>query len=85
MSTRMRCKMVCHGVVPNEHSKDWEIPMSQVSFGAVWSPDCGKPEDENAVFGKYTPSASFSAQIATAVAENLEVGRAYYFDISRAD
>ena len=84
MSHRIRCKMICHSVTPhNPVSAD--NPMSTVRFGAVYSPDTGNSEDENAVFGKYTPYAEFGASWATPVAEKLEVGKAYYVDFTLAD
>ena len=81
---RIRCKMICHAVEVNPHS-DPANPMSQVRFGAVWTPESGHPGDENAVFGKYTPWAEFKAAFAVDVADKLEVGKAYYVDFQLAE
>ncbi|ULL06604.1 hypothetical protein JNO42_06185 [Pseudomonas putida] len=78
MSNRMRCKMICHEVTPNEHSQG---QLCTVQFGAVYSSD---PATEDSIYGKYTPYGHFRAGIVTAVAEKLEVGKAYYVDISPA-
>lgn len=84
MTIRIRCKMICHSVVHNEHG-DQTDPKSTVTFGAVWSPDTGKPHDENAIFGKYTPWGEYKASWSREVAEKLEVGKAYYVDFTPAD
>lgn len=84
MSHRIRCKMICHAVVHNEHS-DPNDPKSFVSFGAVWSPYTGKPDDENAIYGKATPWGEYKASWDRAVAEQLEVGSAYYLTFEKAD
>ncbi|WP_025921084.1 hypothetical protein [Pseudomonas aeruginosa] len=84
MSHRIRCKMICHGVTRNEHG-DPNDPKSIVSFGAVWSPDTGKPHDENAIYGKATPWGEYKAAWDSAVADKLEVGKAYYVDFTPAD
>ncbi|RJG10931.1 hypothetical protein D3879_14725 [Pseudomonas cavernicola] len=84
MSNRIRCKMICQEVTPNTHG-DQTNPMALVRFGAVWSPESGKPEDENAVFGKYTPWGEYKASWALPVAELLEVGKAYYLDFTLAE
>lgn len=83
MPSTIRCKMICHHSEPLPSNSN-DMPMSRVRFGAVWSPESGTPGDENAVFGKYTPFAEFSASMTTAVAEQLEVGVAYYVDILKA-
>lgn len=82
MST-IRCKMICHAVTPNPHASQ-DDPKATVTFGAVWTPESGSPGDENAIFGKYTPWAEYKACWALSVAEKLEVGAAYYFDIHKA-
>lgn len=84
MPHTIRCKMICHHVQPHEYTNA-DNPMSKVRFGAVYSPDTGNPDDENAVFGKYTPYASFDAAFATSVAEKLKIGSAYYVDIHLAE
>lgn len=84
MTDRIRCKMICHSVTPH-NPVSTANPMSTVRFGAVYSPDTGNPEDENAVFGKYTPYAAFDASWAAPVADKLEVGKAYYVDFMLAD
>ncbi|MEG1082438.1 MAG: hypothetical protein RSE44_28265 [Pseudomonas sp.] len=78
MSHRMRCKMICHEVTPNEHSQG---QLFTVRLGAVYSSD---PATEDSIYGKYTPYGEFRAGIVTEVAEKMEVGKAYYVDISPA-
>lgn len=78
MPNRMRCKMICHEVTPNEHSQG---QLCTVRLGAVYSSD---PATEDSIYGKYTPHGEFRAGIVTEVAEKMEVGRAYYVDISPA-
>ena len=75
MSNRMRCKMICHSVIPNEHSNG---RLCTVSLGAVYSPN---PAEEDFIYGKATPYGDFRAGIITEVAENMQVGKAYYVDI----
>lgn len=75
---KIRCKMVCHEVTPNEHSQG---QLCTVQFGAVYSSD---PATEDSIYGKYTPYGHFRAGIVTEVAEKLEVGQAYYIDITKA-
>ncbi|WP_370601176.1 hypothetical protein [Pseudomonas nitroreducens] len=84
MTVRIRCKMICHGVTHHEHG-DPNDPKSTVNFGAVWSPDTGKPHDENAIYGKATPWGEYKASWSREVAEKLEVGKAYYVDFTAAD
>lgn len=78
MSNRMRCKMICHSVVPNEHSGG---RLCTVSLGAVYSPN---PADEDFIYGKATPYGDFRAGIITEVAEKMQVGKAYHVDIELA-
>ena len=75
MSNRMRCKMICHAVTPNEHSNG---RLCTVSLGAVYSPN---PAEEDFIYGKATPYGDFRAGIITEVAEKMQVGKAYYVDI----
>lgn len=75
----MRCKMVCDSVTPDANQ---ENPMSGVRFSAHYKPEA---DPEDAVYGKYTPSANFFANISTPIAEKLEVGKAYYVDFSLAE
>lgn len=77
--TVMRCKMICHSVVPNEHSNG---ELCTVTFGVVYSADKAK---EDFVYGKYTPYGEYRAGIITEVAEKLEVGKAYYLDFTPAE
>ncbi|BFT63260.1 hypothetical protein [Pseudomonas moorei] len=84
MTTRIRCKLICHGIWPHEYTNE-SNPLSKVRFGAVYSPDTGNPDDENAVFGKATPFGEFNLTMATPVAEKLEQGKAYYVDITPAE
>jgi hypothetical protein len=75
---KIRCKMVCHEVAPNEHSQG---QLCTVSFGAVYS---SEPGTEDWIYGKYTPYGHFRAGIVTEVAEKLVVGQTYYIDITEA-
>ena len=82
MTHRIRCKMICHEISLNQHTKG----MSLVRFGAVYASGVtGTEEDENAVFGRLTPYGEFRAGMVTEVANKLELGKAYYVDISPAD
>lgn len=80
MGTVMRCKLVCHSVVPKPETGNPD--MHSVYFGAVWEGSQEKQEaSENAIFGKMTPSASFVANICNpAVIAGLKVGGHYYVD-----
>lgn len=75
MSQTIRCKLICRSV--GEVSDPEGNPLRHVRFDGV-------TEQEDSIFGKYTPCADFSAVIQSAVAEQLEVGSAYYFDIRKA-
>ena len=62
------------------------LPTYTARFGAVWE---GSTENqrmsENAIFGHYTPCAEFVATIKNqAAADQLVVGKQYYFDIHEA-
>lgn len=70
----IRCKLICRSVQPNNDATN---PLSMVRFDGV-------TEQEDAIFGKYTPAAEFYAAIQPEVAEQLEIGAAYYFDIHKA-
>ncbi|MDG9928273.1 MULTISPECIES: hypothetical protein [unclassified Pseudomonas] len=79
MSHRMRCKMICHSVTPNEHSNG---ELCTVELGAVYSE---KKETEDYIYGKATPYGSFRAGIVTEVAQKMEIGKPYYVDIFPAE
>lgn len=81
MSHTIRFKLRCNSVTDNPHSPG----MSSVQFGAVYSPDTGNPDDENAVFGKLTPFGNFTTTFITEVASKLQPGKDYYFDVHPAD
>lgn len=74
MSNTTRCKLICTHV--GEVSAPESNPLRHVRFSGV-------TEQDDAIFGKYTPCADFSAVIQSAVAEQLEVGAVYYFDIRK--
>lgn len=74
MSQTIRCKLICCSV---GEVADQTNPLRAVRFDGV-------TEQEDPIFGKYTPSADFYAAIQSEVAEQLEVGVAYYFDIHKA-
>lgn len=42
-------------------------------------------DTEDYIYGKYTPYGIFRAGIVTEVAEKMDVGKAYYVDITPAD
>ena len=75
MTQTIRCKLICRHV--GEVSDPTNNPMRHVRFDGV-------TEQEDSIFGKYTPCADFSAVIQAEVAERLEIGAAYYFDIRKA-
>ncbi len=81
MTHRIRCKMICHAVSQHPYQAD----LRNVNFGAVWTQDTGKPDDENAIYGKATPFGTYSAAWNAEAAEQLEVGKAYYVDFTPAD
>lgn len=75
MTKTIRCKLICQGIGEVTGTEDNRLRAVQFS---------GITEQEDAIFGKYTPSANFYASIQPEVAEQLEVGAAYYFDIHKA-
>lgn len=79
MSLTMRCKLILNdkSEVPSEDN-----PLTRLTFGAVYSQD---PSSEDSIYGKYTPMAHFSLNVRATNAEHLEVGKAYYVDISAAE
>lgn len=74
MTQTIRCKLICRSV--GEVSDPEINPLRHVRFDGV-------TEQEDGVFGKYTPCAEFSAVIQAAIAEQLEAGAVYYFDIHK--
>lgn len=76
MTHTVRCKLVCRHIGDETKDHNGENALRHVRFDGV-------TEQEDAIFGKYTPCADFSAVIQSAVAEHLEVGAAYYFDIRK--
>lgn len=77
----VRAKLICNTKVPSQHQEG----MTHVTLGAVWSAeDTGKPHDENALFGKLTPFASFTANMVNEAADRFEIGQAYYVDFTPA-
>lgn len=81
MSHVSRCKMTLHGktAVPGTGEDN---PLTRLTFGAVYSAD---PSSEDAIYGKYTPYGSLDVNVATDRTAHLEVGKAYYVDISLAE
>ena len=73
-----RLKMTLHSVCELQSSPD--DPLTRCTFGAVYSPN---PTEEDGVFGKYTPFGSLSYNVRSDIAEGLEVGEAYYVDITK--
>jgi hypothetical protein len=79
---KIRCKMQCHTKSSHSHTPG----MVNVTLGAVYSPEkTGQPDDENAIFGKLTPSGHFSATMVEESSEILEVGTQYYVEMFLAD
>lgn len=54
----------------------------RIMMGAVWSPD---PCEENGMFGKATPYASFSFNAVSSSVAQMEQGKEYYVDITLAE
>lgn len=75
MTERIRCKMICHAVTPNEYSNG---ELCTVTLGAVYSQN---PATEDFIYGKATPYGDFRAGIITEVAQKMQVGKAYYVDL----
>lgn len=75
MSQRIRCKMICHAVTPNEHSRG---ELCTVNLGAVYSQN---PATEDFIYGKATPYGEVRVGIITEVAQKMQVGKAYYVDL----
>jgi hypothetical protein len=88
----MVCKLQLHEITPKKtnacYDKDNKptLPFSIVKFGAVWEGSAeNQAMSENAVFGHWTPSASFNATIANeAVIDKLVPGRKYYVTFTEA-
>lgn len=79
---KMRCKMICHNV--SEPTGPEDNKLCKVDFGPVYAPANEAEKNENAVYGKFTPSGAIWLNIAEEVAKNLKVGQAYYVDFSEA-
>lgn len=80
MDKVMRCKMKLNHTETMNFGPHQEEPSVKCHFGAVYS-----PTGENAVFGKYTPTASFDLTIKNPeVIANLKVGAEYYVDFTEA-
>ena len=73
-----RLKMTLHSVCELQSSPD--DPLTRCTFGAVYSPN---PTEEDGVFGKYTPFGSLTYNVRSDIAEGLQVGTAYYVDITQ--
>jgi hypothetical protein len=95
----VRCKLRLLSIrqtMMNNYEKDGDptapyidkdgLPQFNLSFGAVWEGSTEKQAmSENAIFGKWTPVASFEAMIKNEAAiKQLEQGKCYYFDIHEA-
>jgi hypothetical protein len=89
MSDVMVCKLQLHEIGPRGHGFDKDnnqLPCAQVRFGAVWEGSSEKQAmSENAIFGHWTPCASFTATIMNpAVLERLVAGKKYYVTFTEA-
>jgi hypothetical protein len=92
----VRCKLVCthKTVLPFHHDDGAEGTSATLSFTAVHGATLDEKGNfvsyqqscsENKIFGKWTPSASFSTCIVNEAAhKEFEVGQEYYFDITLA-
>ena len=81
----MRCKMKLHHI--NELVHRDEGVRKNIRMGAVWEGSSeAQAESENAIFGRQTPSAEFSAVLTNeAVLANLEVGASYIVTFTKAE
>lgn len=78
----VRAKLVCNSKAPHSHTEGMQV----VQLGAVWSAtDTGKPHDENALFGRLTPWATFNAAMVDNAADRFEIGQEYYVDFTLVD
>jgi hypothetical protein len=74
----LRAKLTLHDVT--DLPGDEDNPLSRLTFGAVYSAD---ETNEDNVFGKATPYASYSLNVRRDLAAHLEPGAAYYVDIQK--
>lgn len=72
-----RLKMTLQGL--SDIPGDADNPLTRCTFGAVYSPN---PTEEDGVFGKYTPFGALTYNVRSDIAQGLEVGKAYYVDIT---
>ena len=85
----MVCKLQLHSIGPRGHGFDKDnnqLPCAQVRFGAVWEGTSEKQAmSENAIFGHWTPCASFDATIMNpTVLDRLVPGKKYYVSFTEA-
>lgn len=77
----MRCKFTLHSIKETE-TNDRSQP---VSWYLEFRPVSPELSEENAMFGKYTPSATFDMNVYNKRAiEGLEAGQDYYVDVTPA-
>jgi hypothetical protein len=83
----VRCKFRVFEIKRNETS-DWD-PETKKSVPGTLTTVCLLPvsgDGENAIFGKATPAGQISLGIRNqAAADFFQLGKAYYFDATRAD
>ncbi|AUM59713.1 hypothetical protein HOS55_gp111 [Pseudomonas phage PMBT3] len=75
-TTRLKMTLQALSDIPG----DADNPLTRCTFGAVYSPN---PTEEDGVFGKYTPFGQLTYNVRSDIAEGLEVGQAYYVDITK--
>lgn len=81
----MRCKMKLHHINDLPH-RDAGVRQN-IRMGAVWEGSSeAQAESENAIFGRFTPSAEFSAVLTNeAVLSKLEIGASYIVTFTKAE
>lgn len=75
-TTRLKMTLQALSDIPG----DADNPLTRCTLGAVYSPN---PTEEDGVFGKYTPFGQLTYNVRSDIAEGLEVGQAYYVDITK--
>lgn len=75
-TTRLKMTLQAVSDIPG----DADNPLTRCTFGAVYSPN---PTEEDGIFGKYTPFGQLTYNVRSDIAEGLEVGQAYYVDITK--
>lgn len=87
MTAVMTCKLRVNEVIRDYSQKAEGGFFAKIRMGAVWEGTTeAQQQSENAVFGKWTPMASFDACIGNPnVTEKLEVGQEYIVTFTLAE